>query len=140
MTQTAWVIFYFFRSSGDKASRGPFLASRQLVQTPPMRFEFSHYPLTPSHHLHAGSAMLGWTARPNEGRRIHRTSEGTLLRIVLSPPPLINLRVAIHRNGDDYLIIVTARLACSPVACLTLRTPPARAARLNNKAVPANPS
>lgn len=79
---------FFFSSSGDKVGRGLFLASRQLVQTSPMRFEFSHYPLTPSHHLHAGSATLGRTARPNEGWRIHRASEGTLPRIVLSPTPL----------------------------------------------------
>lgn len=88
MTQTVWKIYLFFSSFGDKAGRGPFLASRQLVQTPPMRFEFSHYPLTPSHHLHAGSATPGRTARPNEGRQIHRASEGTLPRIVLSPSSL----------------------------------------------------
>lgn len=104
MTQTAWVIFFFFHSSGDKASRGPFLASRQLVQTPPMRFEFSHYPFTPSHHLHAGSAAPGWTARPNEGRRIQRTSSAEPCRGSFCRPPLFNQFTGREpkKRRDDY--------------------------------------
>lgn len=38
------------------------------------------------------------------------------------------------------MIIVMARRACSPLACLTSLTPPEQPARLNDKVVPANPS
>lgn len=101
-----------------------------------MRFEFSHYPLTPSHHFFARSDTLGRAARPNEGLAIHRRSLAVDCSVTLLS--LINLRVAIRRNGE--MIIVAARLARPPSACLTSLTPPAPAARLNNKAVPANPS
>lgn len=100
------------------------------------------FPITPSHLLIISTPdppRWGRTAWPNEGPRIHSASWGTFAEdCSVTLLSLINLRVAIRRNGE--MIIVAARLSRLPNACLTSVTPPARAARLNNKAVSANPS
>lgn len=101
-----------------------------------MSFEFSHYPLTPSHHLHSGFGTLGQTVHLMKARKF--ASENLAKNLSVTILSLINLQVVSCRLGE--MIIVMAWRACSPLACLTSLTPPEQAARLNDKVVSANPS
>lgn len=60
-----------------------------------MSLEFSHYPLTPSHHLHCGFDMLGQTVHLMKARNFiaWRLSENLAENLTVTILSLINLQV-----------------------------------------------
>ena len=64
-----------------------------------MSLEFSHYPLTPSHHLRRGFGMLGQTVHLMKARRFtaQRLSENLAENLTVTVLSLINLQVVSRR-------------------------------------------